>query len=106
MTAFLGVGGGFLIVPVLIYGARLSLRDAIGSSLGVIALSCVSGVIGYAWQGVVDPAPLVPLAGGAICGALAGSAVSGRVPEKPLRHGFGGLAFAVGIWMLVEAITA
>jgi uncharacterized membrane protein YfcA len=104
MTGFLGVGGGFLIVPVLIYGARLSLRDAIGSSLGVIAVSGVSGVIGYALQRAVDPAPLVPLAGGAIIGAVAGSALSGRVAEKPLRYGFGAMAFVVGAWMLAEAI--
>ena len=47
LTGFLGIGGGFLIVPALTLVARLPVKHAIGTSLVVIALNCLSGFIAH-----------------------------------------------------------
>ena len=44
LTGFLGVGGGFLIVPALVLFGGLAMKDAIGTSLFVIAVNCASGL--------------------------------------------------------------
>ncbi len=106
VTGFLGVGGGFLIVPTLVYGARLSVRVAVGTSLAIIALSSAAGVASYAVKGLVSPALIAPLGGGAIVGALAGSRLSGRIPERPLRLSFGALAALVGLYVLGQSLFA
>src|SRR5512142_1151169 len=46
VTGFLGVGGGFLIVPSLMWFARLDARRAIGTSLGIIAVNSAAGLVG------------------------------------------------------------
>ena len=102
LSGFLGVGGGFLMVPALTWAARLPLRQAIGTSLAVIALSCLSGAIGHAIQGHISPALLATAGGGAVLGALAGAPLSGKLPERPLRLGFAVLAFGLGIYMTVR----
>ena len=47
LTGFVGVGGGFLYVPVLTVLAGLPVRDAIGTSLALIVLSCAAGLARY-----------------------------------------------------------
>ncbi len=104
LSGFLGVGGGFLIVPALSWGARLPVRQAIGTSLVVIAASSLAGAVGHALQGAMTVGLLATVGLGAVIGALAGAPLSGKLPEKPLRLGFAGLAVIVGAYMLFQAI--
>lgn len=46
LTGFLGVGVGFLILPALVLFAGLEMKPAIGTSLAVIAVNCIGGMIG------------------------------------------------------------
>jgi len=46
LTGFLGVGGGFLILPALVLFAGLEMKTAIGTSLAVIAVNCFGGLLG------------------------------------------------------------
>jgi uncharacterized protein len=52
LTGFLGVGGGFLIVPALVFFGGLTMKKAIGTSLLVIALNCFAGFLGHLNQGI------------------------------------------------------
>jgi uncharacterized protein len=47
LTGFLGVGGGFLIVPALVLVLGMSMREAVGSSLVVIAINSAAGLLGH-----------------------------------------------------------
>ena len=47
LTGFLGVGGGFLIVPAMVVFARLAFKDAVGTSLGVIAVNSIGGLAAH-----------------------------------------------------------
>ena len=105
LTGFLGVGGGFLLVPVLTTLAHLPLKKAVGTSLAIIGLSSLTGAITHAAQGHVSVELLVPVGAGAIVGALLGSRLSGALPDRGLRVAFSVLVFAVAIAMFTRAMA-
>lgn len=104
LTGFLGVGGGFIIVPVLCWGAKLPLRLAIGTSLAVIAMTSATGIIGHWMQGNVNVGLLVSCGTGAMLGAIVGARLSGKLPERPIRYAFATMAAALGVYMLVRSV--
>lgn len=102
VTGFAGVGGGFLIVPVLVFGAHVALKEAIGTSTALIAVSCVAGAFTHVVHGHVDVELAASIGAGAIAGALLGAPLSGKLPEKPLRIGFGLLVLGAAIYTFVN----
>lgn len=103
LTGFLGVGGGFLIVPALTVFAQVPLHRAIGTSMAIIAASSLSGAITHLIAGHVPLALVAPMAAGAVIGALVGAPLSARLPERPLKLGFVGLAVVVSTGMALAA---
>ncbi len=101
LTGFLGIGGGFLIVPALVLFAGLDSRTAVGTSLAVIALNSSTGVIGQLRFTTID----WPLLGGFLAFALGGMAsgalLASTLAETRLRQLFAStvlvLAVAVGV---------
>jgi uncharacterized membrane protein YfcA len=105
LTGYLGVGGGFLIVPALVTLAQVPLHRAVGTSTAIIAGSSFAGAVTTM---VRDPALVslvLPIAGGAMVGALVGAPLAGKLPEKPLRLGFAALAFSIAATMAWRAAT-
>lgn len=104
MTGFLGVGGGFLMVPALVGLAQLPLPRAVGTSTVLIAASSLTGATTTL---VNDPSLiplLVPIAAGAVVGALLGVPLAGRLPPKPMRLAFTVLALTVAVGMASKAL--
>jgi len=97
LTGFLGVGGGFLIVPALVMAAGLTVRMSGGTSLAIIALNSASGLLGQARFVRIDWGLLVPFLVLACGGMLAGLAFANRVPEKNLRRIFAGALIVLAI---------
>lgn len=86
LGGIVGQGGGFLIVPVLIYVIRVPVRTALGSSL---AIGLISGVAGFAGKALTAQLPLWPslaVVAGALAGSLAGSRFSQRLSQATLRR--------------------
>lgn len=104
LTGFLGVGGGFVILPALAIVARLPLREAVGTSLAIIALTSITGAAGYAVKGLVSANLLVSVGGGAMLGALAGAPLASKMPERPIRYGFAAVAATVALYMFGRAV--
>ncbi len=102
MTGFFGVGGGFLIVPALVLVIGLSMREAVGTSLVVIAINSASGLIAHLRYGGLDLVTSGLFVAGGIAGALAGALVSGRVDEHRLQRGFAAFVAVVGLWLVVR----
>jgi uncharacterized membrane protein YfcA len=100
-SAFFGVGGGIIAVPLLILFVGLAERVATATSLLAIAITATAGVFAYALRGEVDVgyAALVGLP--AAAGALAGSAWQQRIRASTLTYGFAALLTALGVWLLV-----
>ena len=101
-SAFFGVGGGIIAVPLLILLVSLTEREATATSLGAIVLTAAAGVVVFSLRGEVDVgyAALVGLP--ATVGALAGTAWQQRVRESILTYGFAVLLVAIGISLLVS----
>lgn len=100
LTGFIGVGGGFLLVPALVKFAKLPLRQATGTSLAVIAFNSASGFLGH--FGEAPPRwPLAFLfAALAAAGVLAGTALAKRLPVARLRQGFAVMVILTGAFVL------
>ena len=101
-SAFFGVGGGIIAVPLLILLVSLTEREATATSLGAIVLTAAAGVVVFSLRGEVDVgyAALVGLP--ATVGALAGTAWQQRVRESILTYGFAVLQVAIGISLLIS----
>jgi uncharacterized membrane protein YfcA len=97
LTGFLGVGGGFLIVPALMHVAGLTIRQAVSTSLVVIALSSAAGFAAHLVHGAtVSAAQALPLVLAAAIGMGAGMLGARRVTSHQLRRGFAGFVTVVG----------
>ncbi|MCU0494088.1 MAG: sulfite exporter TauE/SafE family protein [Chloroflexaceae bacterium] len=100
LTGFLGVGGGFLIVPALVLVLRMDMRDAVGSSLVVIALNSAAGLLGHLSDGMLNWLLIALLLGGGLPGLLLGTTLTRRLPMARLRQGFAGLVIVLGTVLL------
>jgi uncharacterized protein len=102
LSALLGVGGGIVIVPLLLF-IGFEIRAATATSLGAIAITATAGAVIYAVHGDVEPvyAALVglPAAGG----VLLGTTLQQRVPVRTLSYLFAALLAGIAVYMLVAA---
>jgi uncharacterized membrane protein YfcA len=102
LTGFLGVGGGFLIVPALVLFGGLHMKDAVGTSLVVISINCVAGLAGHLAHGGFDPRIATMVTALAAAGALAGTALSHRVSPEHLKTGFALFVIAVAVFLVAK----
>lgn len=100
MTGFLGVGGGFLLVPALLKFARLPLSTAMGTSLAVIACNSAVGFTGHLGAGPVRWPIAVVFSAIAAAGVLLGGRFSARLPERSLRRIFAVLVLITAAFVL------
>lgn len=105
LTGFIGVGGGFLLMPALVKFARLPMRAATGTSLAVISFNSAAGFISH--FGAAPPRwPLALLfAGIAAAGVLVGTSFAGRLPVARLRQAFALMVIAAGTFVLWQSLT-
>jgi uncharacterized protein len=101
----LGVGGGFVMVPALVYLLKTPLREANGTSLAVIVPVAIVGATVLGRGNQVDVEVAIALAIGAVGGAVVGARMTRRVSEAGLRRAFGVLAVVVGLLMVGEAVV-
>lgn len=104
LTGFLGVGGGFLIVPALHYLGGLPMHLSVGTSLAVIFINSASGVLGHLGQvNLFEPALLLFTAA-ALFGAMGGTAIGRRVSAASLKRSFGVFVVLVAIAMFWKTL--
>ena len=80
LSGLFGVGGGFLIVPLLLFLSRIGMAQAVATSLVIIAVISSAGFVSY-WQmgGALDANMLGQIAAGGIAGMMLGQWVSGKI---------------------------
>lgn len=101
-TGFVGVGGGFMYVPALVLLAGLEMREAVGTSLVLVVLSCAAGLAGYLGR-VPLPWDLIAIFTGLeLAGVAVGTALSTRVPQQKLRRVFAFFLLALGAFVLLK----
>jgi uncharacterized protein len=88
LTALIGAGGGFIIVPALVYLAGVPVRQAVGSSLLIITLNSLSGFAGYTGQVPIDWPLVGVFTSVAAVGALLGTRLNRYVSQVRIKQGF------------------
>ena len=104
-TGYFGVGGGFLVVPMLALGMHFPLRRAIGTSLVIVAfvsLAALAAHLGAAGQ--LDVGVTFGMAAGCVVGALIGTRLGERIPRRTLARGFALLVAITSLYVLVAAV--
>lgn len=105
IAGFVGAGGGFLIIPALVFMAGLSMRVAVGTSLMIIAFQSLLGFAGDISRGLVaDWFFLVTIVGCAVAGIIAGSLLASKFEEQKLKISFGWFVLLMGITISIKEI--
>ena len=102
VTGLLGAGGGFLLIPVLVLLFRMPMKEAVGTSLLIIALNSLFGFAGDVGNLSPDWKLLLTLTAIAITGILAGGMLSNRIDGKRLKKGFGWFVLIMAVYILIK----
>ena len=102
LTGLAGIGGGFLIVPALVLLVRLSMKQAVGTSLLIIGINSLAGFIGGRMLNQINWPFLLVFTALAIMGILAGSRLSGVVPGARLRQFFGWSLLGISVCIITK----
>jgi uncharacterized membrane protein YfcA len=103
LSGLLGVGGGFVMVPALQRYTDLPMRAVVATSLAVIALVSVTGVVASAATGGMNWPVAMPFAAGALAGMLGGRLVAARLAGPHLQIGFAAVSAAVAVGMIARS---
>ena len=85
VAGMVGAGGGFLLIPLMIYGLRISVKVTVGTSLGVVLIGGLAGGLGKIATGQVVWIPALGLILGSIVMAQAGAMASKKLSARCLR---------------------
>jgi uncharacterized membrane protein YfcA len=105
LTALIGAGGGFLIVPSLVLMANVPVKEAVGSSLLIIAMNAASAVAGYLGQVAFDWALVGWFTALAAVGALTGTRFMRRLPAARIKQGFAIMILVLGSYLVIRRFT-
>ncbi len=102
VAGVLGIGGGFVLIPAMVFLLAFPQHLAEGTSLAVVIPTAVSGAIAYRRRGNVrlDLAGLVGLGG--MVGAVLGATIVVHIPDRPLRVLFACFLLIIGMTTLQE----
>jgi uncharacterized membrane protein YfcA len=102
LTGFLGVGGGFLILPALVLFAGLEMKPAIGTSLAIIAVNCIGGMIGQLRCVNFDWRLTLVFLLVAMAGMFAGAVFAKKLSAAVLRRGFAWCVVLLGFVLVAR----
>ena len=107
LTGLFGVGGGFLVVPALMFALAMPMSAAVGTSLVVVALNSAISLALHAGTAATLPWPLIiAMTAAAVVGALGGGAISSRVSSRTLQRIFAFALGAVAIFTAAQSVPA
>lgn len=104
LTGLVGAGGGFLIIPALVLLSKLPMKQAVGTSLLIIAAKSLIGFTGDLGKQSMDWTLLLSVTGLAIVGIFIGNALSKKVSADSLKKGFGWFVLVMGIYIIVKEL--
>lgn len=105
LSGLLGVGGGFVMVPALRRFTDLDMQSTVATSLAVIALISLTGVLTSVAAGVMNWVVGMPFAAGALAGMLGGRIVSVKLAGPQLQIGFAVMSAAVAVGMMIKSLA-
>lgn len=106
VTGLVGAGGGFLIVPVLVFFAKIPMKSAVVTSLFIIAINSAIGFIGFFTHehSMIDWILLIKFTLLAVVGIFFGMFLSGKISGEKLKTGFGLFVLVMGFYIITKEI--
>jgi uncharacterized membrane protein YfcA len=105
VTGILGAGGGFLIIPALVLMAKLTMKQAVGTSLVIIATNSLTGFWrDYELHELINWQFLLHFSTIAIIGILIGSTLSRQIGGDKLKPIFGYFVLIMGFYIIVKEL--
>jgi uncharacterized membrane protein YfcA len=104
LTGLVGAGGGFLIIPALVLFSKLPMKQAIGTSLLIIAAKSLFGFLGDLAHYHLDWVLLGTISALAIGGIFVGNRLSRNVDGDKLKKGFGWFVLLMGVYILIKEL--
>ncbi|MEX1020133.1 MAG: sulfite exporter TauE/SafE family protein [Litorilinea sp.] len=105
LTGFLGVGGGFLIVPALVMLVGLPIRQAVGTSLIIIAMNSLAGLFGHLQGMSLDLVVVGIFVAAGFVGVHSGSRLTHIVRPERMRTLFAAFVVILGLFLLVDNLV-
>ena len=104
ITGLVGAGGGFLIIPALVILSKLPMKEAVGTSLVIIAAKSLIGFFGEGGENNIDWQFLFIISLFAIVGIFIGTALSKKINGNKLKPAFGWFVLVMGIYIITKEI--
>ncbi|MDZ4711949.1 MAG: sulfite exporter TauE/SafE family protein [bacterium] len=102
LTGLVGAGGGFLIIPALVILSKLPMKEAVGTSLVIIAAKSLIGFFGEGGETVIDWTLIGTVTAFAVVGIFIGSALSKTIDGAKLKPAFGWFVLVMGIYIIIK----
>ena len=106
LTGFLGVGGGFIIVPALVLALRYEMPIAVGTSLVIISITSLGAFTERLGTTEIPWHTIIPFTIAAVLGSFAGKHLSDRVSGATLTRAFAALLVLVATYVAIQAGTS
>jgi uncharacterized protein len=104
LTGLVGAGGGFLIIPALVMLSKLPMKQAVGTSLLIIAAKSLIGFTGDLSNRTMDWTLLLSVTALAITGIFIGDKLSKKIDGNKLKKGFGWFVLIMGLYIIAEQL--
>ncbi|MBK8195419.1 MAG: sulfite exporter TauE/SafE family protein [Lewinellaceae bacterium] len=104
LTGLVGAGGGFLIIPALVLLAGLPMKEAVGTSLLIIAAKSLLGFLGDIGHQEIEWRFLLIFSTFAVAGIFVGTALAKRISGEKLKPAFGWFVLVMGIYIIAKEI--
>lgn len=102
LAGLLGVGGGIIMMPFMMYIVGLKTQRAVGTSLCQICFTAAVGAVTHAFHGHVDAMLVIVVLAWSLIGARLGASTSSLIPSATLRRYFGLFVLVVGLVVCVS----
>ncbi len=106
LTGIVGAGGGFLIIPALVLLAKLPMKQAVATSLLIIAIKSLIGFIGDVETMKIDWSFLLTFTGISVAGIFIGVWLNNFIDGKKLKKGFGWFVLLMAIYIIYKEFSA
>ena len=103
-SGYVGVGGGFIMVPLFISVLGIMMRQASGTSLVAVTILAIPGVIEQGLLGHINYVAGIAMAIGSIPGAIIGANLIRKIPERKLRFVFGAFLLLSAVVLLINEL--
>jgi uncharacterized membrane protein YfcA len=102
LTGLVGAGGGFLIIPALVVLSKLPMKEAVGTSLVIIALKSLIGFFGESSETAIHWPFILTISAFAISGIFVGMYFSKKIDGNKLKPAFGWFVLVMGIYIIIK----